>query len=186
MHAEQTILDVIRSGKFVILDTETTGLDGDAEICQIAIINSAGDVLLDTLVKPVHFIPAAATAVHGITNDMVANAPAFPLDTIYELIAEQNVIVYNVDYDQRLLYQSVAAASMFTCDWAGISNWYCAMTHFAEVYGDWNDYHGNYRWQTLHKACVHYGIPLTKAHSALDDALATLEVCRAMARQEVK
>lgn len=37
----------------VILDTETTGLH-DAEIVQIAVIDHAGTVLLDTLVNPPH------------------------------------------------------------------------------------------------------------------------------------
>ncbi|GEM_PF-4383668 len=34
---------------FAVLDTETTGLDGNAEICEIAAIDKNGKVLLNTL-----------------------------------------------------------------------------------------------------------------------------------------
>lgn len=101
-----SILDVIRSGDYLLLDTETTGLGSDAEICQIAIISSNGEVLLDTLVKPMRLIPHEATAIHGITNDMVADAPMFPLDTIYEILSGRDVVVYNESYDRSMLYQS--------------------------------------------------------------------------------
>ncbi len=44
----------------MILDTETTGLY-DAEIVELSIIDTAGNVLLDTLVRPTRPIPAEAT-----------------------------------------------------------------------------------------------------------------------------
>jgi hypothetical protein len=48
------------------LGTETTGIDGDAEVIEIAIIDIRGYVLLDTLIRPQGDIPAEATAIHGI------------------------------------------------------------------------------------------------------------------------
>lgn len=55
---------------YIILDTETTGLDNTAEIVEISVINDQGEVLLDTLIKPTKPIPGDATAIHGITNEM--------------------------------------------------------------------------------------------------------------------
>ena len=52
----------------VFLDTETTGLDNRAEICEIAVLDPEGCTLLDTLVKPRQPIPQAATDVHGISD----------------------------------------------------------------------------------------------------------------------
>jgi DNA polymerase-3 subunit epsilon len=70
---------------FVIFDTETTGLmpDNGDEVCQIAatrVMNGKrieGEVF-DTLVDPERKIPASATQVHHISNDMVKGAPKMP------------------------------------------------------------------------------------------------------------
>jgi len=180
------IIDVIKSGDYLILDTETTGLGSDAEICQIAIINSKGETLLDTLVKPVKPIPEDATRIHGITNEMVRFVGEFPAIEIYELLHKRNVIIYNSAYDVGMLYQSEKAIkNSYLYDWRNNSFFHCAMKHFAPIYGDWNDYRKSYRWKSLSAACEHYGIPVSEnVHSALADALMTLEVCKAMAASE--
>ena len=61
----------------LILDTETTGLDDDAEVVELAVIDCAGTVLLDTLVRPSGPVPAEAAAIHGITDAMLADAPTW-------------------------------------------------------------------------------------------------------------
>src|SRR5215213_762294 len=61
----------------LILDTETTGLHGTAEIVQIAVIDCAGRALLDTYVKPTRPIPRDASAIHRITDLTVDSAPTF-------------------------------------------------------------------------------------------------------------
>ncbi|WP_374188802.1 exonuclease domain-containing protein, partial [Shewanella morhuae] len=49
-----------------------------SEIVEISIIDAvSGEILLDTLVKPVGVIPDDVIAIHGITNEMVADAPYF-------------------------------------------------------------------------------------------------------------
>ncbi len=53
----------------MILDTETTGHADDAEIVEIA-----GNVLLDGLVRPVRSIPSEAIQIHGINAEMLASA----------------------------------------------------------------------------------------------------------------
>jgi len=177
-----TILEVIKSGQFVILDTETTGLN-NAEIVSIAVVGSNGETLLDTLIKPIRPIPADATRIHGITNEMVVSAPAFEsiLPELQRLLTGTNVIVYNAVYDRKMLHQSAEAAGLPKTDWKVLSDWYCAMETFAEVYGDWNDYHQSYRWQKLTTACHYYDVPVVGAHGALADCLMTLEVCKKMA-----
>jgi DNA polymerase III epsilon subunit-like protein len=61
---------------YAILDTETTGLEYNSRIVEIAVTTADGEVLLDTLVNPGEPIPADATAIHKITDEMVANAPS--------------------------------------------------------------------------------------------------------------
>ena len=60
----------------VIFDTETTGLDSDAEIIEISCINAHGSALLDTLVKPTTSVPEDATRIHGLCDaDLVTLNP---------------------------------------------------------------------------------------------------------------
>jgi DNA polymerase-3 subunit epsilon len=180
------LIQVVQSGNFVILDTETTGLNGDAEICQISIIDAKGNALLDTLVKPQKSIPADAQRIHGITNDMVKTAPDWinVNEAVWQACKGKTVIVYNADYDFRLIAQSEKA-----CDPLALSDWHtinreCAMLAYAEYRGVWNDYHGNYKWHKLSDAAarVNYSLPAgMKAHSALADCLMTLAVCKKLA-----
>lgn len=181
---QPTIFDIIRSGDYLVLDTETTGLHSGSEIVQIAIIDAQANVLLDTLVKPMYPIPAEATVIHGITNEMVKDAFQFPLQTILRHIEGRNVIIYNSDYDVTMLYRSQDAIGLKIVEWNKVANWYCAMETFARIYGDWNPRYKSFKWKTLQTACEYYGIHNVDAHSALADCLSTLAVCKAMAVKE--
>ncbi|WP_321893682.1 3'-5' exonuclease [Burkholderia cenocepacia] len=92
----------------LFIDTETTGLDLQAAIVEIAVLDRAGAVLIDTLVKPAMPIPAAATEIHGITNADVAGAPAWNTigPQVAELLAGRLLIAHNGAFDERLLYQT--------------------------------------------------------------------------------
>lgn len=172
---------LIRQDNFLVLDTETTGLY-DGEICQIALLKSDGQVLLDTLVKPTRPIPPDATRIHGITDADVIDAPGWSLiaPALLEMIRGQDVIIYNAVYDRKMMHQAAEKCGMDKIDWKTHAGFHCAMEAFAELYGDWNDYHKSYRWQKLTAAAAYYGINSLNAHSALGDCLMTLAVCKAM------
>jgi DNA polymerase-3 subunit epsilon len=175
-------LDMVRVNNFVVLDTETAGLH-NGEVVQIAVVESSGAVLVDTLVKPVYPIPADASAIHGITDADVADAPSWSQvsQMVEAVLRDRDVVVYNAVYDRKMLHQSAEKAGLPKIDWKVISRWHCAMEMFAEVYGEWNDYHQSYRWQRLTTAARHYRLPVFNAHSALGDCLMTLAVVKAMA-----
>jgi len=172
-----TLQAVVRAQNFIILDTEITGLN-QGEICQLAIIDHNGDVLLDTLVKPNNPIPPHATRNHGITNRDVQAAPnwAFLAPQIENILRGHDVITYNATYDRKMFHQSAEAMGMVKIDWKTISPWYCAMEAFAEFYGDWNAYHQSYRWKKLSVAADYCGVEVKDAHNALGDCLMTLGV----------
>jgi DNA polymerase-3 subunit epsilon len=174
----------LRGRNYYILDTETTGLDG--EVIQIAIIDQAKKVCLDTLVKPVYRVPEEATAIHGISNEDVKDAPIWadvsPL--VFELLNEENVIVYNAVFDRKMMHHSAEYLNLPRIDWKEIANFYCAMEAYAEFFGEWKPYHASYKWQKLQAAAASVGYHPEMAHTALSDCLSTWAVVEMLLMQD--
>ncbi len=90
---------------FAIVDIETTG--GSAhwhKITEIAIFLHNGKQVIDsyqTLINPQRTIPANITALTGITNAMVSNAPTFEdvAEIIYEFTKDSIFVAHNVNFD---------------------------------------------------------------------------------------
>ena len=177
-HFCQTVVD---AENYLILDTETTGLH-DGEICQIAVIESSGKAVLDTFVKTKNPIPLQATSIHGITTDMVKDAPTWcEISPKLEVLLRDNlVIIYNAVYDRKMMHKSAECWELPKVDWKSFCRFECAMEAYAEFYGDWNSYHGSYRWQKLSVAAASERVPVENAHNALGDCLMTLGVVTAM------
>lgn len=177
----------------LVLDTETTGLDDRAEIVEIALIDTAGNPLLDTLVKPRAPIPDDATAIHGITAAHVEHAPDWRdvQPQLLDLIAGRPVAIYNAVYDVRLIHQTARAAGIDkppisanpTFD-ATITHAHCAMLLYAEWWGDYDDYRQSWRWQKLQTAARRHGLPAPAAHRALSDCMTTLALLQHVATHD--
>lgn len=169
---------LVQRGGFVVLDTETTGLH-DGEICQIAIVQDDGSILMNEYVRPVRGIPADATRIHGITDEMVADAPGWAAvaPAVQDILTGKDVIIYNAVYDRKMMHQSGEKAGIDKIEWKALARFHCAMEAYAEYAGDWNSYHGNYRYYKLTEAARHFGgIPTNGAHGALADCRMTLAV----------
>ncbi|MEE0832754.1 MAG: 3'-5' exonuclease, partial [Lachnospiraceae bacterium] len=121
---------------------------------------------------------AAAARVNGITPEMVKDAP-YPHDLIPKVKgifeAADLLIAYNNQFDLSFLRR-----------W-GISDsgkeQYDVMLEFAQEYGEWNEYFGDYKWQKLSTAASYYGYKF-KAHDSLEDVRATLYVYKKLQAQE--
>ena len=100
-----------QSTRFVALDTETTGFDPQADrIVEIAILEfdpgtGAPGRHLRTLIDPCRPIPAQSTAIHGIGDADVANAPRFEtvLPDILAFVAGATCVIHNANFDTRML-----------------------------------------------------------------------------------
>ncbi len=171
----------------LFLDTETTGLDG--EICEIAVIDLAGNVLINTLIKPTTPIPEDVTSLHGISDEIVQGAPSFKdiFPELERVLRGRTVIVYNANFDKCMILNSARENEMkkqeFDLWWYPENRWYCAMELYAVYYGDWNSYHGSYRWQRLNKAAQQCNIELSDTHRALADAETTRRIVLHIAEQ---
>jgi DNA polymerase-3 subunit epsilon len=161
-----------KKDRFVILDTETTGLGRNDEIIQIGIIDLDGDTLLNQNIRPQKkkSIPRDATNIHGLTMAELVNCPTFPelKDVMKQAIRRKDIITYNAEFDLRLYKQSYKVSGGFLPN----GNWHCAMLRYAQFVGEWDDYHQHYRWHKLKSG----------DHTAIGDCLATLAIIREMAQ----
>ena len=69
-----------KTERFVVFDTETTGLEADARVIELAAawVDVATETVVEmrrTLVNPLMPIPSEATRLHGITDEMVREKP---------------------------------------------------------------------------------------------------------------
>ncbi|MBQ5559487.1 MAG: 3'-5' exonuclease [Lachnospiraceae bacterium] len=163
--------------KGIVIDTETTGLDPKQdELLQVSIIDIEGNVLFNSYFKPKVTSWTSAELVNGISPQMVENSPK-----ISEKIKEINKIVYNAEtiigynthFDLSFLYYNGLILSENT-------KFIDVMTIFAEIYGEWSDYFGDYKWQKLITATDYYNYNWDShpenAHNSLADCYATLYV----------
>ena len=147
----------------LFLDTETTGFSpgaGDA-IVEVAIVDEDGRAVIDTLVNPQRSIPWQARNIHGISDDMVRGMPTLDqvLPHVRQVIAGEQVVIYNAEFDTRFFPDRLRHARMVSC----------AMTRFAQELGG--------PWRKLDVAARHVRHRWTgDPHRALADALA----CRAV------
>lgn len=145
---------------FLVLDTETTHLHG--EIVECSIIDRNGTVLFDSLIKPKGPIHPGAYEIHGISDNMVSNAPTW-LDVfpeIMKILEDRLILIYNDEFDLKMIENSCNAWEVAT----PVLNTECVMRHLT-----W--YHGLNRWVSLKDASGEH-----VSHRSLSDCLSTLKV----------
>ncbi len=167
----------------LFLDTETTGLEGAAEIVEIGLIDQDGMPLFESLVRPAKLIPPEATSIHHITNAMVEKARAWPTlwPTVRSLVIGRTIAAYNADYDLRILQNSL---TQYGLSWKDQLKMFCVMKLYAQYRGEWDPRRGNYRYISLDEARRQCRLDLPNAHRAVADALLTRDLLLFISRSD--
>lgn len=182
MDNRQHCFSMLRERPFVILDTETTGIDTTAEAVEIAITSSKGAVLLNTLIKPVGNVSEVAFKVHGITNEMLIDAPTIAevLPSIYDAVKDHIVVTYNAPFDIRILDQSCAARALPHLPNYGSQGFFCAMLEYSTWANKFDIMRQGNRFISLLNAIRREGLQPREAHRALGDCWMALDVISAV------
>ncbi len=95
-------------GDFVAIDTETSGLTATAEIVEVSAVkfeHFRPVQVFETLCRPYKSISPAATAVNGITNEMVKNAPRFGeiISDLDDFADGVPLVAHNASFDMNML-----------------------------------------------------------------------------------
>ncbi|MDG4649569.1 exonuclease domain-containing protein [Roseibacterium sp. SDUM158017] len=168
----------LRDLSFVVFDTETTGLNPQVdEICQIAAVRVVNGKLVqaerfDMLVNPGRAIPAASSAVHHITDAMVADAPGVTEAIArFHTFADGAVLVaHNAPFDMSFLRRREREIGR-RFDQPILDTVLCSAVLF-----------GQSAEHTLDALCARLGIAIPEAerHTAIGDAIGTGEAFRKM------
>lgn len=155
---------------YAIVDIETTGGHASANgITEIAICIHDGKKVIkrfESLINPQRDIPVYISALTGITNEMVKDAPIFEdvAADIYHLIHGKIFVAHNVNFDFSFVRYHMAAAGYDLQ-----SNKLCTVRLGRKIMPGLPSY-------SLGRLCKHLGIDNQARHRAMGDAEATAEL----------
>jgi DNA polymerase-3 subunit epsilon len=164
------------------IDTETTGRDtaSDRVVEVAAVVFRGGRVVSrhDWLVNPGRPIPKEAFDVHGIGDEEVRDKPSFSeiLPELVEVLRQGLPVAYNAEFDRDFLVAECTRASAELSDSPPALRksvvWVDPLVWAREL-------HREAKSKALGEMCERLGIKLEKAHRAVHDAEATLELLSA-------
>ena len=167
--------DLVESGGFCVLDSETTGLKPPVQFVEVAIVDADARTLFEGTIKPCCPIEPGAARVHGHTAQSLAGSPSFleVYADVLDALRGRKVVVYNAPYDRRVWDAEVRSLGARGALAGWLPPWECAMKRYAAYVGEPSK-RGGYRSQKL----------VGGDHTALGDALATLRLIEEMAEGE--
>ena len=156
---------------FVALDVETTGLTpqfGD-RICEIGLLRFKGSQILDsfsTLINPGRPISLGASAVSGITDDMVVNAPSFKdvAGRILHMLDGAAILAHNAQFDLGFIAHRLRALRLLTLANPVVDTLLLARRNY------------HFRSNSLGNIARELGIGTQGQHRAMGDAAITMGV----------
>lgn len=164
----------------IVLNIETTGLNKDIdEILQVSIINSVGNVLLNTYVSPIKKKTwESAEKVHHISPQKVECAPFIyeVMSCINYILRKAKIVVgYNSNFDIDFLKH-------FGADFSNVSV-FDVMLAFSPIYGEKRS-KNKFKHQKLSVCANYFNYDWGEtAHNSLGDCFATLycynKICEA-------
>lgn len=154
----------------IAFDLEMTGLTPSMDkIIEISAIKLTPESVetFSTLVNPKKEISEASTAIHGITNEMVSNAPGIN-EAITEFLAfikKTPLIAHNIKFDLGFLLFAMIGNSFEIQN----SKTYCSFLLSKKSFPDFEGHSLGFLVKELN-------ITLENHHRALDDAIATINL----------
>jgi len=150
----------------IVLDTETTGLDYTRErIIEFAAVrleNGKIKAEFQTLINPEQHIRKSSMAIHGISQDMVKDAPteAEILPQILEFMGDYPIVAHNAIFDYSFLNEASLRVTGNELKNPRIDTQHL----FKEVFPDLES-HG------LEALTRKFNVDFTKAHRAMSDTM---------------
>lgn len=161
----------IAETEFVVFDLETTGAKEPHRITEIGAFRVKGFEVKDTfqtLVNPETSIPPFISALTGINDEMVANAPRFAdiVNDFLEFIGDAVLVAHNSAFDMRFINHEIG---LVFPEYRLANQCLCTVQLSRRLLPDIE----NHKLKTV---AEHYSIDLSNHHRAGADAYATAHV----------
>ena len=164
---------------YTVFDLETTGISANMDdIIEISAVKVKGGIVQDTfstLVNPGRHIPAQATKVNGITDQMVSEAPLIreAMTEFLRFVGEDILVGHNIQsFDMKFIYRD--CERLFQ---QKLTNDYVDTLRVAKLcFPEW-------RHRRLSDLAEHYGISTRGAHRALTDCKMNQQVFEYLAKE---
>lgn len=159
----------------IFYDTETTGVRSERDrVIELAAFDPVNNTTFERLINPQMPIPAEATAIHHISNEMVANAPTFAeIVADFTAFCEGDVVLIAHNNDGFDIHFLRAEFKRSNCEMP--SDW-----KFLDSLKWARRYRRDLPRHTLQFLREIYGITANNAHRALDDVIVLHEVFKKM------
>jgi DNA polymerase-3 subunit epsilon len=149
----------------IYYDTETTGVKFDKDrIIEIAAFDPTNNRTFCRFVNPGFPIPKEATAIHHITDEMVASSPSFKEagEAFIDFCGKDAVLIAhnNDNFDKNFIEAEAQRNGLKFPDWKYIDTLKWARKYRPDL--------PRHALQVLREV---YGIPPNQAHRALDDVI---------------
>ena len=162
----------VYAAEFCALDLETTGInpyiDKIIEVGAVRFTIDGPIVEYQTMINPARHIPEQVSLIHGITDDMVTDAPLCRniLPELIRFIGDAPLIIHNSRFDISFMEMECRHAGIRIPQWESYDTVIFSRRSFPDIF--------NHKLDTL---CSHFNVPLTH-HRALQDALGCMEIFR--------
>lgn len=167
----------LKQETFVCVDCETTGLNSNDQIIEVAAIKFTMDVDLEqyeSLVDPQVAIPPASIAVHHITQEMVQGQPTIEkvLEPLLTLIGNHPIIGHSILFDIDMIAEHAKRCNI-PCTIK--NNTFYDTLRLARLYG-------GSPTNSLEMLRQHFNIQAEGAHRAMSDVIVNIKVFKHLAK----
>lgn len=170
---------LLAANDFTAIDLETTGLSPEYDdIIEIGAVKYRGGVPVghfEQFVNPGYSLPEYIVQLTGITDEMLAGAPALSavLPEFLSFVGDDLIVGHNVSFDVNFIYDNCERFSLP----AFSNDFLCTMRLSRRMFPEWN----NHKLKTMVKELCPSAAP---AHRALADCEATASCYFAMMKDE--
>ena len=160
---------------YLIIDTETTGLQEDDEVVELAILDFYGNELYHSLYEPHKEVFWAAAKKTGLTKRKLLGYPKFvdEWNKVVEIVSGKNLIAHNAEFDCRLIMQTLDRYGLNKFEGKAIFSGCIDSMELAKKYVRSSSY-------SLENLCKKFGIIDEQKHRATYDCLMLLKFLRAL------